>query len=369
MAKIEKLSLKALSRATLDRQMLLSRQRVKPLKVVERLVGMQAQEARPPFIGMWTRLERFAAADLIKLFHSRKVVRATSLRGTLHLMTVKDYIALRGAIQPALSAGMKSILGKRAVAMDLSRVVKDAAAFFRKSHATFKSLRDHLDKLHKTIDARSMGYAVRTHLPIVQVPTDDTWGFPNHCDFALAESWLAEEIDMTASDKATELLVKRYLAAFGPATAADARIWSGLSGLNDVFERLRPKLKVFVDEKERELFDLPRAPRPAGDTPAPVRLLPEFDNLILSHADRSRVISDEHRQRVVSKNLRVFATFLVDGFAAGTWKIESSKSTAKVTLTPFRHVPKQAKGELREECKQLAAFVEPGCEKVEIAFE
>ena len=144
------------------------------------------------------------------------------------------------------------------------------------------------------------------------------WGFPPVADFTLADAWLGEPL---ATDDAPEPLVLGYLAAFGPATAADAQTWSGLTGIKPVLERLRPQVRVFRDERGRELFDLPAAPRPDDDVPAPPRFLPEFDNLVLSHADRTRVLADEHRGFVVTKNLRVRATFLWDGFACGTWAL------------------------------------------------
>src|SRR5204863_7940547 len=163
-----------------------------------------------------------------------------------------------------------------------------------------------------------VGYAVRTQLPLVLLPGDHEWGFPGDAHFALAEEWLAGSLAM---EDRPRTLVLRYLAAFGPASASDIQAWSGLTGLTPVLNELRPQLRVFRDERRRELFDLPEAPRPPADTPVPVRFVADFDNLILSHADRTRVIADEHRPVVITNNGQVLPTFLVDGFVAGTWRV------------------------------------------------
>jgi len=205
-----------------------------------------------------------------------------------------------------------------------------------------------------------MAYAIRMHLPLVQVPTDDAWGFPAASDFALADDWLGKKIP--TEEAPAHMLVRRYLAAFGPATPKDAQVWSGLQSLRAAFEELRPELVTFRDERKRELFDLPDAPRPDEDTPAPVRFLPEFDNLVLAHDDRTRVIADEHRPKVTLKNLQVRATFLVDGFVAGAWKVERKKKTATLVLEPFGKLTKKTLTELEREGEALLRFVEEDAE-------
>jgi len=193
-------------------------------------------------------------------------------------------------------------------------------------------------------------------LPLVMIPTDDRWGFPADSRFGLAESWLGTPI----SDKADpEGLILRYLAAFGPATAADVQQWSGLQGIEPVLESLRPRLSLFRDERGRTLFDLPDAPRPAEEIPAPPRFLPEFDNLLLSHADRTRVLADEHRQFVLgAKNGRIPATFLVDGRVAGTWRVDCKKHVATLAMTPFDPLPKDTAVALVDEGEALLRFLE-----------
>jgi hypothetical protein len=210
-----------------------------------------------------------------------------------------------------------------------------------------------------------MGYAVRTHLPLVQVPDQSRWGYPGAAEFALADAWLGVEV---TSKGDLQGLVLRYLAAFGPATVKDAETWSYLGGLGPVFEALRPRLSVFKDEKGREVFDLPKAPRPDGDTPAPVRFLPDYDNLLLSHADRRRVVDDAHRKRLATKNLRLPPTFLVDGRVLGTWSVERKRAAATLVLQPFAPLGKQVKDELAGEGEALARFVEPDAQAVAVKF-
>ena len=259
--------------------MLLARERTSVLDAVTRLVGLQAQAPRPPFVGLWTRLEGFNRDDLLRLLSARWLVRVTAMRGTLHLMTATDYIALRGALQPALTRGMQSVLRDRATALDFPALDGIARAFFGNAPGTFDGLRTTLQKKFPKGDERAMAYAIRTSLPLVQVPTDARWGFPASADFALADAWLGQTVPTT--DAPAHVLVRRYLAGFGPATPADAQVWSGLPALRQVFESLRPALVTFRDTSKRELFDLPDAPRPVADSPAPVRFIPEFDSLVL----------------------------------------------------------------------------------------
>ena len=274
------LSRRALNRALLARQMLLAREEISALGAVHRLVGLQAQQAQPPFIGLWTRLARFERAELARLIHGREVIRAPLMRGTLHLMTAADYLSFRGALQPALSAGMRSVLRDRTKTLDIPAITAAARRYFGEQPRTFTELRAALMGVFPSGDERAMGYAARMHLPLVVVPDDSGWAFRSDANFALAESWLGKP---PATDERPHELVMRYLAAFGPASATDVQAWSALAGIREVLEELRPQLVTFRDDRKRELFDLPDAPRPSEDTPAPARFLPGFDNLILSH--------------------------------------------------------------------------------------
>ena len=348
-------ALRVLNRATLARQLLLAREKTTPLKAIERLVAMQAQVARPPFIGLWTRLETFEAIDLAKLFRNKEAVRVTALRATLHVMSARDYLAFRGAFQPMFDKGRQSILGPRLATVDIAALEKRARKFFAKP-APFDSFRDHLLAEDPKCDARALAYACRLRVPLVQVPTDDPWAFPAAAGFQVADTWLGKPVSAKATPP--DELVLRYLAAFGPATPADAQAWSGLQGLKEVFERLRPKL-VTIQVGKREYFDLPKASRPDPGVEAPVRFLPDFDNLLLGHQDRSRIVADAHRPKVVSKNLLVAATFLVDGFVAGTWKAAATKKQATLQLTPFGKLDGAARASLEAEGERLLQFLFP----------
>jgi hypothetical protein len=248
------------------------------------------------------------------------------------------------------------VLGKRAEGLDIGAAVTTARRALRDGPRTFTELRDALAEAFPDADVRALGYAVRTQVPLVMVPTEDRWGFPPSAAFAPAEEWLGRKL-ATADPEA---LVRRHLGAFGPATAADVQAWSGLGGLAPVLEGMRSELVTFRGPRGRELFDLPGAPRPGEDAPAPARFLPEFDSLMLAHADRTRVISEEDRKHLVTRNLRVRAVFLWDGFAAGTWTATRTGRAAELTATPFARLPKGATAALREEGEALLAFLEPG---------
>jgi hypothetical protein len=360
------LSPRALNRATLARQLLAARERIGVVAAIERLAGLQAQVPKPPFIGLWTRIEGFERAQLATALAKKLVVRTTAMRGTLHLLGTRDYLALRGALQPGLSAGMRSILRERAGELDVEGLCSFASKLFDSRPRTFEALRDELRAGFPKLDERAAAYAVRTHLALVQVPTDDPWSFPASADFATAREWLGKTPGV-AVDPAP--LIRRYLAAFGPASVADAQTWSGLAGLRDAFEELRDELVVFRDARKRELFDLVDAPRPPEVAPAPPRFLPEFDNLVLAHDDRSRFMDDEHRPRIVTKNLRVLATFLIDGRVAGTWTIERKKSAATLMIEPFGKLAKSEREALGLEGERLLAFTDPDADRRTLRFD
>jgi len=362
------LTVRELNRATLARQMLLAREKTSPLAVVERLLGMQAQLPRPPFVGLWTRLVKVEREEVLRLLTDRAVVRATLMRVTIHWMTAKDYVRFRPALQPALTSGLRSALGARMKELDIEAHVRTARAFFAKEPATFSELRRVLAKPGTNLDEpatpheRAMAYAVRTNLPLVQVPTDATWGFPGNPSFALASSWLggrhAPKMDAPLPlEEATRELVRRYLAAFGPATVADAQAWSGHRGLAHVFEELRAELAVFRDEKGRELFDLPSAPRPAADVDAPVRFLPEFDNVLLAHTDRTRVLGGVAKSKVFPPGAQGVPSFIVDGMLAGHWRLDRVKAKATLVIDPFAKLAKSAERSLVEEAGRLVRFL------------
>jgi len=363
------LTLKALNRATLARQLLLRRETLPVQDAIARLAGLQAQVAKPPFLGLWTRLEGFRREDLLDLLKNREVVRGTAMRATLHLLTASDYLAFRPVLQPMLSAGMASVLRERGAVLDVPALVAAATPFFEETPRTFTELRAHLMERHPDGDERAMGYAVRTHLPLVMVPNDSPWGFPADADFTTAESWLGKAIALPPEGANATDLVRRYLAAFGPATVTDAQTWSGLKGLKATFEAMRDELVTFRDERKREVFDLPDAPRPAEETEAPVRFLPEYDNLVLAHADRSRIISEQDRRRIVTANLKVHATFLVDGRVAGIWKVVRKRQVATLVLEPFETLAAPVRDALAEEGLRSLQFAEEDASSFDLKVE
>jgi hypothetical protein len=355
------LSPRELGRATLARQLLLGRQELSATEAAGRLAGMQAQEPGPPYLGLWSRLEGFEAEELLAAIEQREVVRAALMRGTLHLLPASDFIRLRAAIAPAVGAGMLRVLGKRAAGIDVDELVAEGRSLFDSSDAlSAKAMRDSLAELHPEADVRALAAVVRTQLPLVRVPDGGRWGFTPKAPFTDAERWLGKPLRESADRKE---LVRRYLAAFGPATVKDAEAWSGVDGLAPAFG---DDLVRLGDEAGRDLYDLPDAPRPAGDTDAPVRLLPEFDSLLLAHADRSRVIADRHREHLTSKNLRVRATVLVDGMVAAFWRQEKK---ATLVVEPLRRLKAGERGAIEEEARGLLAFAEPKAKSPKVEFE
>ena len=320
-----------------------------PVAAIEALGGMQAQEPRPPFIGLWSRIRGFEPAQLRDALRSGAVVRAPLLRGTLHLVSAADFRGLRGACQPALDLATR-VLRDRAAGADLDAVFSLARAALEEHPRTSGQMRELMAAGFPGSDARALAYLARMHVPIAMVPTEDEWGFPRDPALALAP---AGPGDVT-------MLVRRYLAAFGPASVADAQEWSGVRDLGPAFEALGDELLRLRDEAGRELFDLPDAPRPPQDAPAPARLLPEFDNLVLGHADRGRIIAPEHRPLLITKNLRVPATFLVDGEVAGTWSMTRRARSATLELVPFGRLAAGPRRELEHEAEALLAAIEPG---------
>jgi hypothetical protein len=329
---------------------------VEPVEAIERLAGMQAQEPRPPFVGLWSRLEGFAREDLVAALDDGSALRGMLLRATLHTVSAPDFRAFRAVVQPVLSAAYAGVDKRRREGVDIDAVLPVARELLHDEPRTFNELRALLSERFPDANERGLGYAARTHLPLTMVPTDDRWGFPRDAKFALAEA---------DADDSPEPLVRRYLAAFGPASAADAQTWSGLRGVAGVLEEM-DDLERYEDGQGRTLFDLPEAQRPDAAVPAPIRFLPEFDNLVLAHADRTRLLDDEHRPCVVTKNLRVKATFLVDGRVAGTWKSTRKGKKASLAIEPFKKLRKKDTKELTSEGEQLLRFVEEDAASFEV---
>ncbi|WP_372465069.1 MULTISPECIES: winged helix DNA-binding domain-containing protein [Streptomyces] len=330
-----------LNRATLARQLLLRRSPLGAEAAVGHLLGLQAQNVKPPYYALTARLDGFRPEDLSTLMADRNVVRIVTMRSTIHTHTADDCLTLRPLVQPArdreLSAFRKGLEG-----VDLDRLARLARELVEAEPRTMKELREALLAEWPDADPQSLGIAARCRLPLVQVTPRGLWGRSGQVALTTAEHWLGRAARPAPSLDATVL---RYLAAFGPASVKDMQTWAGLTRLREAFERLRPELVTFRDENGAELFDLPDAPRPDADTPAPPRFLPEFDNLLLSHADRTRVVPAEYRGRSWVGNT-VHRTFLVDGFLAGVWRLTDDA----LLIEPFGALGKGAREELvREE--------------------
>ena len=345
-----------LNRATLERQMLLRRRKLPALDAIEHLVGMQAQAPAPPYVGLWTRLKEFRPDELGRLILDRHAVRIALMRNTVHLVSAQDCLALRPLMQPVLDRTLYSTRANRAhlEGIDIEALIAAGRALLEEEPHTAKELGELLQEQWPDRDPTSLARAIRHLLPLVQVPPRGVWGKSGPAAHTTAESWLGRPLDQSPSIEETIL---RYLRAFGPATVKDVQTWSGLSRLGGVIERLRPRLRIFRDESGKELFDVPDAQMPDPETPAPPRFLPEFDNLILSHADRTRFIAEEYRKALASKNGMVPAAILVDGFVRGTWKIERSRGRASLEIKPFELLTREDRNALVEEGERLIRFV------------
>ncbi|KMS72956.1 hypothetical protein ACM01_20840 [Streptomyces viridochromogenes] len=338
------LSTRALNRATLDRQLLLRRSPLSVMAAVEHLVGLQAQEVKPPYYALAARLDGFTPEKLSGPLADRAAVRIVTLRSTIHLHTADDTLTLRPLVQPARDREV-NLFRKGLVGVDLGRLAVIARDLVEAEPRTMKQLREALSAEWPDADPQSLAVAARCTLPLVQVTPRGLWGRSAQVALTTVEHWLGRPAEPAASPDAAVL---RYLAAFGPASVRDMQTWSGLTRMRAAFERLRPQLLTFRDESGVELFDLPDAPRPDPETPAPPRFLPEFDNLLLSHADRTRVIPPANRGRTWQANT-FYCPLLVDGFLAGVWRILGDA----LVIEPFVELSKQQRADVLEEGERM----------------
>lgn len=481
------LGTRALNRATLERQLLLRRSPLSAKAAVEHLLGLQAQNVRPPYYALAARLDGFTPEELSGLMADREVVRIVTMRSTIHTHTAADALILRPLVQPARDRELTNFR-KGLAGVDLDRLAALARGLVEAEPRTMKQLREALQTEWPDADPQALAIAARCKLPLVQVTPRGLWGRSGQVALTTAEHWLgrgpadrsmappatapganpssasasasaqgasspvapapgssspsaaargaaswgaalpaapaqsssspfaaapsaaspavtsssapapgssspsaaapsaasptptapgvaspaapapgstpssATAPDATAppaSPAATtpspDATVLRYLAAFGPASVKDMQTWAGLTRLREVFERLRPQLVTFRDEGGVELFDLPDAPRPDAETPAPPRFLPEFDNLLLSHADRTRVVPAEYRGRSWVGN-QAHCTFLVDGFLAGVWRL----AEGVLVMEPFGTLSKAQRADLAEEAVRMLDTMHPG---------
>ncbi|UKJ65504.1 winged helix DNA-binding domain-containing protein [Cellulosimicrobium cellulans] len=338
-----------LNRALLARQHLDAPRAASVLDEVRHLVGLQSQVPSSPYPALWSRLAAFAPDDLGSLLTDREVVRVGALRGTVHLVAADDALALTALVRPTLAAYLraKNQHGAALADVDLDDL-EEVARGLLDEPLTSVELGRRLAERWPDVDPKHLAYGARCLLPLVQVPPRGLWGASGPgttTTWTTAQAWLggsdpvldavAHETDPDAVLATRVGLVRRYLAAFGPASVVDAQRWAGLTRLKAAFDVLRPELVTFTGPDGKELFDLPDAPRPPGDAPVPVIMAGDFDNLVLSHDDRTRVLGDVPVKSVVSINGQVAATVLVDGRVAGAW-------TARPTATTTPSVPARA---------------------------
>jgi hypothetical protein len=379
MAGLRVLSQRAVNRALLARQLLLDRpclpgagpERVaQVIGTIEHLVGLQAQAPFPPYFGLNSRLDGFRPDDLAGLLTDRSVVRIALMRGTIHLVSARDCLPLRRLVQPVIERGMRGAFSKQLAGVDPAALAAAGRSLVEAEPMTFSQLGQALAARWPDSPPAALAQAVRAFVPLVQLPPRAVWGRAGQSVHTSAEHWLghprpAPPRTDPGSPAALAQLVTRYLGAFGPATVRDVQAWSGLTGLQAVLEQLRPTLVIFRDEQGAELFDLPAAPRPGADAPAPPRLVAEFDNLILSHAERSRVISSAATKKIYTVNGVIPATVLIDGFVAGMWRLDRGRDAATVTIELFGREdgspgPGPERDALEAEGGRALAFGAPG---------
>jgi hypothetical protein len=368
----EVLSVRAINRALLARQRLLDRPALPAggssgaraamvVETVEHLVGLQAQAPFPPYYGLLSRLDGFRPDDLASLITGRAVVRIALMRGTIHLVSARDCLPVRRLVQPVIERGMRNAHGQQLAGVDAGALAAAGRALVEAEPMTFSQLGQGLAERWPDHPPRALAQAVRAFVPLVQVPPRAVWGQSGPSRHTSAERWLdrSDALARRAPVQALGLadLVRRYLGAFGPATLRDVAAWSRLTGLRAIMEQLRPSLVTFRDEQGAELFDLPSAPRPGGDVPAPVRLVADFDNLVLSHAERSRVINAENIKRISTVNGVIPGTVLIDGFVGGIWRLGRSRDATTLSIELFG--PMREHDALVREAERVLAFCSP----------
>jgi hypothetical protein len=361
------LSQRGLNRALLERQMLLRRASLTVAGAVEHLAGLQAQAPLPPYYGLWSRLEGFDPHELGRMLSDREVVRLTLMRGTVHLVTVRDALLLRPLVQVVIERSHNGAFGRRMGGADLAELSAAVRELLAERPLTARELGRLLVERGIGEDVEAIGNATRVHLPLVQLPPRGVWGARGQARYATIEAWAGRELE---SEPSIDEVVVRYLRAFGPATVMDMQSWSGLTKLKAAFERLRPQLETFRDVDGRELFDLPGAPRPDPEVPAPPRFLGEFDNVLLGHADRRRVISAGFPWQAMLAPGRFVNNLLVDGVLRATWWIEREGARrATLAIRPHGALSRVDADEVAAEAHRMIDFAEPEADVRDVRFE
>jgi hypothetical protein len=351
------LSRRALGRATLARQLLLQRSTLSVLDAVEHLVGLQAQTPHTWYVGLQSRLEGVRPETVSDLLESRQLVRIGLMRSTIHLVTAEDALAIRPVLEPVMKRPMSNF-AKNLVGLhrpELARVGRD---LLQADPMTFTELGRAMSSRWPARDTASLAQVVRAYEALVQVPPRGLWRQSGAARHTTLQSWLGRDLGAGMSVQA---LVLRYLRAFGPASVKDMQTWCGLTRLQEVADQLRPQLLVLRDQDGRELFDLPDAPRPGEDVPAPVRLLYDFDNLMLSHVDRTRFITPSAQAQCFDPHGPMPRMVLVDGVTAGVWTYQRSKQRATVTIRGFDRLSPPTVDECEAQGAALLDFLDPDC--------
>ena len=352
------LSRRGLNRALLARQHLLDRDAPDPLALIEHLGGVQAQEPWAPYVALWTRIADFDPESLSTLIAERNAVRAVLMRTTIHLVSAADSLSLLALTRPVLDRSFKgSQFAKQLGGAEVDELLAAATELFDSEPRTRAELASALGPRWPDAEPAALGHAACYGVPVVQIPPRGLWRQQGAARWTTPRAWLGSPPDPGAS---REDLMLRYLGAFGPATVKDAQAWSGLTRLREVADGLGDRIVRMEGEDGRELLDVPGAPLPDPETPAPPRLLAPFDNLILGHDDRSRVISKADRATVFRD--RQMRAFTVDGFVAGTWR----HTAEEIELQPLRRLSDAELGPLIEEAGNLLAFLEPGADPASV---
>jgi hypothetical protein len=355
----DRLDRRALNRALLARQLLLERVERPVPDVVEHLVALQAQEPIDPYVALWSRISEFDPMSLSDLLAERRAVRAQLLRATIHLATARDVLTLRWVLTPVLERMLASgsPFGRQLATAGVA-VAAAGRELIEAEPRTRAELARLLGARWPAADPAALAQAVTFLVPVVQVPPRALWQRSGQARWASLESWLGQPLE---GDATPDGLVLRYLAAFGPASAADVRAWSGLAGAAGVIDRLRPRLRAFADEHGRELVDVEDGLLPDADTPAPVRYLPVYDNVLLAHADRRRIVSDADRRRALELDMISFGSVLVDGFGKAIWRIEHDRSegSANLDVALLQALDEASLAGVVAEGERLLAFLEP----------
>ncbi|GAB2683999.1 winged helix DNA-binding domain-containing protein [Thalassiella azotivora] len=352
-----------LNRATLDRQLLLRRRRLGVAQALTRLVGLQAQATDPPFLGLLARLDDYHPEQLSRALLRRRAVRTTLLRGTVRVVTTDDALWLRPTVQPVLDRGFRAnALSAQLDGVAVADVAAHAARLLDARVLTTAQLREELGRAFARPPA-ALAHAAWAMVPTARVGPRNLWRGTGQVQHTGLESWVGRPL--VGGDHRDELVL-RYLRGYGPATVADMQKWSGLQGLRDVVDRLGERLVPLTDERGRHLWDVAGARRPPARTQAPVRLLPDFDDVLIGFDDRTRVISPEALGEVFTVNGIVRPTVLVDGRVAGTWSVERDGVRARLVVSPFDPLPPSVTEGLRGEATRVLAVREPDADRCEV---